>query len=882
MTIRFLIRPDRLYVGSSIGGGGVLPPLPLPIGWAAQNGGSGEPIWSNPWHAHLCADSDTYFIADINLDQIWKKVISKNSWTNVSGGNNAPVWGNPDGVVTDTEINFLYVMNDNDGLIYRKILSSDTWEIISGGLNGPNFGVDSISRDLAVGDDPNLLYVTVYTFSSIPKHELWVKNLLLDEWFNISGGVNAPTISDIERLTVSADGSIVYVIDGNDKSVWKKSISLDEWSVVDPIIGTWGNIQDVACSDDGGILWATDRDNKRISMLDISAGTNIDKSTDIGSPVWDYPSSISTFGNGSVIGVLDMSLDIFFTWKQSPYPVIIKNPLDQDVDETLDAYFNANASNYTDIVWQENDDGSGSYFYDIDGYPGGMTKRVSINNPLLSQDGFLYRCSFYNGSYVSYTDHAKLTVNEIDGVILTDNAGNQLTNNDKTYFITANPPSDDLKLFSFQVKFKTPISDFPFVISERDLPALFWDNVGDGSLIIVKDSLGVEVKRDLIFIDTIAKEFRLHVLINVNEISTVYDVFKTDPSTPPALIGDVFNSDYAAIIPMKTTNKEFITDVSPNRLVTNVGEFGVTATIDGAKFDRLSTSSGIDITFITPINNRYSVAAAKSSSSEQGALCGYTDGDGLMNRNGPDNLATWNPQDGWLNTNIIPSRVDWYTAAMWHESGVERKVWYNGLMVAISGSINDVTQATFAIGKSIHSATEGFDGKIKEVRSSSVEQSQDYIELEQINMMNVDDYTISPLDINSFSIVVAAISEYIDGVRVSSADGSFSNEEWTSESDTKDILYASGDSTGMGRYSKLYFISKNKSMWNDWININVRVFNDTDDVNYPAAWDSSSGRYVYTISDTSISDFFKANEGKTLNVEVSESVGTKDMIKPQK
>lgn len=301
------------------------------------------------------------------------------------------------------------------------------------------------------------------------------------------------------------------------------------------------------------------------------------------------------------------------------------------------------------------------------------------------------------------------------------------------------PPPTGKELFKFTIPGGTLVKSFPFVISSRDIPQKFWDEAGDGSSLVIKNDEGKEARRDIAFIDTTQKELRIHVLIDREATDNTYTVFT---GGTPSLTGQIFNSNYHAIIPLQTNNRNFITDLSQYNYSVAVGS-DVTANILGAFFGGDSGQSVVGITLSEALTTMHTTVVAKSSMSSDYTLASFDDGRGIYSDNG-NNISTWNSRDGWLRSGVSQSLTDFFHAASTFIARNKRHIWYNGVLKATDNYATEEEQSLFTIGrKPNRTQTPQFVGQIKEVRISTVLREDEYLQLEMLNMMNVNDYVIS-------------------------------------------------------------------------------------------------------------------------------------------
>lgn len=112
----------------------------------------------------------------------------------------------------------------------------------------------------------------------------------------------------------------------------------------------------------------------------------------------------------------------------SAQPVIYANPQNVSVQEGNTAFFSIQAGNATNFYWRESQDNGTSWIVldDNGTYSGSNTASLSVINPPINYNGFLYQCMLVNDQCLTYSSPAKLTVEPITSVSLNDFSKNTI------------------------------------------------------------------------------------------------------------------------------------------------------------------------------------------------------------------------------------------------------------------------------------------------------------------------------------------------------------------------------------------------------------------------------------------------------------------------
>jgi photosystem II stability/assembly factor-like uncharacterized protein len=226
--------PDIIYAANqfgilykSVNGGQTMSPSPL-TGTILNQEGLG--VWITPF----IMDQQTPNTIYAGFRNLWKSEAGGYGWNKISEFPNMPGYGAPkpiwDVALAPTNADVIYVAKQPypyagiqfTGELWKTFDGGETWENISSGL--PLFY--SYPNDIAVGSDPNMVYVALSGFDDGDK--IYKSENGGEDWTNISGSIpNIPVTSVVCQLGSQKDD--IYV--GTDLGVYHLNHDFTDWQL---------------------------------------------------------------------------------------------------------------------------------------------------------------------------------------------------------------------------------------------------------------------------------------------------------------------------------------------------------------------------------------------------------------------------------------------------------------------------------------------------------------------------------------------------------------------------------------------------------------------------------------------------------------------------
>lgn len=287
------------------------------------------------------------------------------------------------------------------------------------------------------------------------------------------------------------------------------------------------------------------------------------------------------------------------------------------------------------------------------------------------------------------------------------------------------------------------LTNFPVVVTERDLDAEIW-NSGLTGEIFVTDSNGTELTSELAWFDSVNQRLRLHFTAPLLSDSAD-NVFYVCWGQTTTASGAVFTA-YDYVIPF--TVDAFV----------DVQNFGTESlSLVEVNTPSYSYANGLTVAaadhLYQPITwNSIAYMVYKGSLAQISQMCALCIDNGssrpsiVMTIDDGTQIATWDTSNSWLDTSPITAPVvnTPFVHHLFFEAGNRRSVFADGgnkgndtTVTAVSGL------TTMRVGASRgDDPNERWVGDIQEVRFSSLEFSDEWVEFEALNMHNVNDYTV--------------------------------------------------------------------------------------------------------------------------------------------
>lgn len=291
------------------------------------------------------------------------------------------------------------------------------------------------------------------------------------------------------------------------------------------------------------------------------------------------------------------------------------------------------------------------------------------------------------------------------------------------------------------------LTNFPLVITERDLPQAFFDD-GTASNIQVKNEGGSsDLLTEVAWHDAANTRARIHV--KVPTISSSVDTkIELHWDVTQASTGTVFTM-YECVIPLKVLNFASVTNYGTD--VQTITENGtIVYSNNGAEFS--GGNGSIRTSLGTGSTSMYMVAHGEQDAAVQKTIMSFhstaVQRSNLTVDDG-DQVALWDNRNSWLDTSPIadPGTNTFYTHAGRIDGANERHVWYNGGNKNTDTTVTAMnSQDTIWIGLAANSA-EDWDGIIQEARlTTDVTFSDAWVKYEHYNLENATDYTVAAAD----------------------------------------------------------------------------------------------------------------------------------------
>lgn len=291
------------------------------------------------------------------------------------------------------------------------------------------------------------------------------------------------------------------------------------------------------------------------------------------------------------------------------------------------------------------------------------------------------------------------------------------------------------------------LTDYPLVITERDLPDTFWDYATTSNIQFKASGGGSDLTTEIAWVDIANESFRGHVL--VPSVSSSTDtVIEMHWGVTQTTLGSVFTM-YDTVIPFKLTGSGDLT---------NYGTDVQTITTNGTpSFDRFTgmqlagSNERIETSLVSTVNEYYMSAHGRQTDTTQKTILSVhastTVRSNLTIDNG-NSIALWDNTNSWVYTSPTnnPGTTNYYTHAGRIIDATERSVWYNGGSEGVDGAPSTVgNMDTIFVGTAANSS-EDWIGFITEARvSTDITFSDSWVSFEHANYENTSDYTITEL-----------------------------------------------------------------------------------------------------------------------------------------
>lgn len=292
------------------------------------------------------------------------------------------------------------------------------------------------------------------------------------------------------------------------------------------------------------------------------------------------------------------------------------------------------------------------------------------------------------------------------------------------------------------------ITDFPLVITERDLPALFWATATTANIQCNIEG-GANIDTEVAWVDTGNERARVHCKIPTVSSSAETKIemhWDVTPDAPTA----VFTA-YTSVLPLKALTLAEIGTFGTDNITPVVGGSPVYDN-GGMQFDSSNTEH-ITLSSITTRKDHYTVACCKLDTvAKMTSVCTYANTVSRVNAeiNGGNSVGMWGNANSRLSTSptVDPGTTNFFVHTYWMQEAATagsdlREVWYNGGSKGTDTTVSAQANLTnIRVGQEF-SNTEKWNGKIQEVRCGLSRPTDQWVEYEHLNLLNVDDYVVA-------------------------------------------------------------------------------------------------------------------------------------------
>lgn len=297
-------------------------------------------------------------------------------------------------------------------------------------------------------------------------------------------------------------------------------------------------------------------------------------------------------------------------------------------------------------------------------------------------------------------------------------------------------PVDYLLLLVKSSELDTDVSSFPLVIDETMIPAGFFANASDASLISVQTADGVALPNELAYYDQGASKLRIHVTVTLTSAVDVvlrlnWNAARTNETT-------VF-ADYEVVIPWHVANVASVVNYGTGTVTpVQVG----TPTWTGRGLDFAGGTDAIEMSLDDfTAQSHYAISAVSKDGTPDGCVSS-------VNINNTDKSTLFMASTGrlrhWDNVAAFMDTTDAYiakqdgtatsAAAVRMESGVDKQLWFDGVWQGSDAGGTYPVYTNLFVGNDTAN-DDPFEGIIYETRlSTDMTFTDDYVRAESMNI----------------------------------------------------------------------------------------------------------------------------------------------------
>ena len=276
------------------------------------------------------------------------------------------------------------------------------------------------------------------------------------------------------------------------------------------------------------------------------------------------------------------------------------------------------------------------------------------------------------------------------------------------------------------------LTDFPLRIDERVLPTTFWDTVtANGLDIIIKDSLGTVLSRQVAYIDVGAETCIIYVKTDLTSaVDTVLTLEIGDGVSEPNDT-DVWPTDCEFAVAVDTEYPAL--DLTGQASKASDETWGAIYDLGTGYY------SGYYVTWATLDAVIQQGISSLSVTSPGNSAYRHT----LIADNGND-AGSWSQWGSWVRSGIDPGIVTEHGYAVKWVDNVSRAFYFDGSLED-TGTPADVTSAcdSILIGAGDYHGADPWGGDISEVRFYSNQPTDDWIAFEDANVRNIVGITVT-------------------------------------------------------------------------------------------------------------------------------------------
>lgn len=308
-------------------------------------------------------------------------------------------------------------------------------------------------------------------------------------------------------------------------------------------------------------------------------------------------------------------------------------------------------------------------------------------------------------------------------------------------------PSFAVEITIQSSKVSANLTNYPLVITERDLPSTFWSYATTSNIQFKASGGGSDLTTEIAWVDIANESFRGHVL--VPSISSSTDtVIEMHWGVAQTTTGSVFTM-YEVVIPFKLTGSGDLT---------NYGTDVQTITVNGSpSFDRFTgmqlagSNERIETTLASTINEYYMSAYCRQTNTTQKTILSVHSTSTVRSNLTVDDgnhVAMWDNTNSWVDTSPLedPGTTNYFTHAGRIIDATERSVWYNGGSEGVDSTVSTIGNMDNIFVGTAANSLEDWVGFVTEARvTTDVTFSDSWVAFEHSNYENTSDYTITEL-----------------------------------------------------------------------------------------------------------------------------------------